>query len=78
MPTIIDEELRSAGMTDDKISRSSSELDAVDEALRWARAGDLLLLPVHEHRRVVLDLLSTLSERGWQPGEPVAGWTVPP
>jgi len=41
----------------------------VRDALAWSRPGDLLLLPLHTHRDEVLDLLSSLVERGWCPGE---------
>ncbi len=73
VPSLIEDELRAAGMPVASLSRSASELTAVREALQWARPKDLLIFPVHSHRDEVLDLLAALSESGWKPGEAVPG-----
>jgi hypothetical protein len=53
------------------IQLADSELDGVRDALRWARADDLLVLGVHADRAHVLALMDRLAESDWQPGETV-------
>ena len=55
------------------ISYSASELDAVRIALNWARAGDVLAMPIHalDARAEVTALLDKLRATGWRPGEPL-------
>ncbi len=69
VPAIIEDELRRLGAPDDAIEHADSELAAVDQALRWARQGDLLLLIAHEKRGAVLARMAQLDELGWQPGD---------
>jgi cyanophycin synthetase len=71
VPGIMADELIRHGMPADSISRPGSELDAVRDALTWARPGDVLLLAVHQDRAAVLELLERLRARGWQAGQPV-------
>jgi len=71
VPALIESELRRLGMESERIARSGLELDAVRDALLWARPGDLLLLPLHEHRDEVLSLLEQLRAANWQPGTPL-------
>ena len=49
------------------ITQADSEYAAVMAALDWARAGDLLLLPIHSERDRVLDLLEEKRKAGWVP-----------
>jgi len=42
----------------ESVTRTDSELEAVREALSWARPGDLLVLLVHTQRDEVMALLS--------------------
>jgi hypothetical protein len=44
---------------------------AVREAMAWARAGDLLVLPVHEPaaRDAVVAMLDALRDAGWDAGQ---------
>jgi len=71
VPGIMADELIRHGMPADSISRPGSELDAVRDALNWARPGDVLLLALHQDRAAVLELLERLRARGWQAGQPV-------
>ena len=71
VPALIDEALQQAGIPSDRIAHVPVEPDAVRAALEWARAGDLLLFPLHTHRDEILQLLSSLAEGHWQPGEPL-------
>ncbi len=61
VPALIEEELRGAGFPADRISHAFSELEAVSQALEWARPGDFLVLPVHGERREVLELLKAME-----------------
>jgi hypothetical protein len=65
---VLADEFRRLGVPEGTISGAESELQAVREALEWARAGDLLLLPLHSQRDEVLTLLEGLGSTGWVPG----------
>ena len=69
IPTLIKDELDRLGAPATSVTTLRSEMDAVHEALDWAETGDLLLLPVHEARDEVLELLATLKQSGWKPGD---------
>jgi len=71
VPAILEDEIRKLGAGDDRIGRATTEIEAVREALAWARKGDLLLLLVHTQRDDVLALLDRLREGGWEAGQPV-------
>ncbi len=66
---VMAQEFLRLGAPGTSIVRMDSELEAVREALRWARRGDLLLLPTHAERSRVLGLLDLLEQRQWQPGD---------
>jgi len=63
--------LRAVAYPDERVAVCDSELDAVREALRWGRSGDLLLLLVHSQRDETLRLLDHLQGAGWMPGDPL-------
>lgn len=71
VPAILEDELRRLGAGDDQIGRARNEMEAVRQALAWARPGDLLVLLTHAQRTAVLDLLGRLREAGWVAGQPV-------
>lgn len=71
IPGLLETELLSLGAPPGVITRAGSEFEAVLEALAWARADDLLVLPVHSERERVLALLDRLEREGWAPGAPV-------
>ncbi len=71
VPAILEDEIRKLGAGDEMIGRATTEMEAVREALAWARKGDLLLLLVHTQREEVLALLDRLREGGWEAGQPV-------
>jgi UDP-N-acetylmuramyl tripeptide synthase len=72
VPAIIESALIDAGAPADAIERADTEMDAVKQALRWAEPGDLILLIVHGKQSEATALLSSLVERGWRPGDPLA------
>jgi UDP-N-acetylmuramyl tripeptide synthase len=57
VPALMADELARRGVPADAVRRPGSELDAVREALAWARPGDLLVLTVHQDRKEVLELV---------------------
>ncbi len=63
--------LRSAGIPAAALPVCLDEVEAAQEALRWARPGDLLVLPIHEPvaRDAVVALLDRLHASGWRAGE---------
>ncbi|HMB74960.1 MAG TPA: Mur ligase family protein, partial [Kiloniellaceae bacterium] len=71
VPAIIAAELARLGAPAHAVGQADSELEAVRQALRWAEAGDLLVLLLHAERKAVLALLESLQTRGWSPGEPI-------
>ena len=70
---ILREALLASGMPQDALPVCLDEALAAREALAWARAGDLLVLPVHEPsaRDAVVALLDALQASGWRAGEPL-------
>ena len=55
---LLADELRRLGAPAGSVDTVESDVEAVEAALRWARPGDLLILPVHEQRDEVLQLLA--------------------
>jgi UDP-N-acetylmuramyl tripeptide synthase len=66
---LIRQEFIRLGAEPSSISGAPSEFEALVEALRWARRGDLLLLPLHAERERGLELLERLQREGWRPGD---------
>jgi len=44
----------------------------VDQALIWARDGDLLLFSLQAQRDRAIDRLTALQVAGWRAGQPLA------
>ena len=63
VPGIIADELRRAGFPEAAVGTSPGEVQAVQEALDWARPGDMLILMLHQERKRVEELL---RRRGWK------------
>lgn len=65
--------LRAAGLDADALPVCLDETEASREALQWARAGDVLVLPIHEPERRddVVALLDRLQGEGWRAGQPL-------
>jgi cyanophycin synthetase len=64
IPRIIYAALTRAGLPHSALPRCASELEGVQRALEWARAGDVLALPVHSTsaRAAVLGLLAGAAQ----------------
>lgn len=71
VPAVFAAAFASLGVPAHVVHMAPSELAAVRDALAWARAGDLLVLPTHVSKREVAALLSQLVESGWHAGEAV-------
>ena len=71
IPAILEDELRRLGAAGGVLDRAPNELEAVRQALAWARPGDLLLLLVHKQRVEVLELLGRLRSARWEAGQPL-------
>jgi UDP-N-acetylmuramyl tripeptide synthase len=67
IPGVMRHEFLRLGAPPATITEADSEYAAVIAALDWARAGDLLLLPVHSERDRVLTLLDQKRAEGWTP-----------
>lgn len=68
---IIREELLRQGLPESALPVRLREVDAAREALVWARAGDVLVLPVHslDAKTEVAGLLDALQASEWRPGQ---------
>jgi UDP-N-acetylmuramyl tripeptide synthase len=61
VPAIIEAELLGAGMSRSSVEICLSELGSVQRLLDWSRAGDVLVLPVHD-RSVRATVMALLAE----------------
>lgn len=70
---ILRDALLASGMSEANLPVCLHETLAVREALAWAQAGDLLVLPVHEleRRDEVVAMLDRLRGEGWHAGMPL-------
>ncbi|HEU4830394.1 MAG TPA: Mur ligase family protein [Gemmatimonadales bacterium] len=57
VPALLRAALLSHGFAADAIDQADTELEAVEQALAWARPGDLLVLLIHDERERVLERL---------------------
>jgi hypothetical protein len=70
VPALLRRALGRAGVAQSTIAEAPDEDRAVRTALSWARAGDVLVLPLHsrEGRAQALALLERLRREGWRAG----------
>lgn len=75
VPAILRAALLGLGFPESALPLRLSEQDAVRAALAWARAGDVLVLPVHARlaRNEVLALLERMRRNGWKAGQALPG-----
>ncbi len=69
VPALIARELQALGASPDTVVQAGSELQAVRDALTWAKPGDFLVLLLHTERKAALALLQALQQQAWQPGQ---------
>jgi cyanophycin synthetase len=72
VPAILRDELVHLGAAPESVTITGTELEAIREALAWAKPGDLLILLAHTQQSEVLSLLDRLRETGWRAGERLA------
>ncbi len=74
VPELLRSELEVQGLAADRLQVVLPEEEAVLTLLHWARAGDVLVLPVHglEARNAVAAKLNHLELVGWKTGEPLS------
>ena len=72
--TLLRDELLAHGMAADAIALSTDEALATRAMLKWARSGDVLVLPIHGKtaRDEISAWLDHLVKTDWQPGQPLA------
>jgi cyanophycin synthetase len=63
VPAILEDELRRRGASPEALSYAPTELAALEQALAWARPGDLVILLVHKDRDEVLARLAAAGAR---------------
>jgi cyanophycin synthetase len=65
VPAVLERELLRLGARREALSHAATEVEAVRQALDWARRGDLLLLLIHQQRDEALALLNQ-RRSGWR------------
>lgn len=70
IPALLRDELARHGIGGSGVVERLDEFDGVREILAWARAGDVLVLPIHGSmaKPQVAELLDGLQARAWQAG----------
>jgi cyanophycin synthetase len=73
IPALLRRALAGAGFPPDAIGDAPDEDRAVRVVLAWARAGDVLVLPLHSRdgRGHALALFERLRREGWRAGQPL-------
>jgi cyanophycin synthetase len=73
VPALLRRALAGAGFAPEAVGDAPDEDRAVRLALGWARAGDVLVLPLHsrEGRSRALALFERLRREGWKAGNPL-------
>ena len=75
VPALLKRALAQAGLAPEAVTDAPDEDRAVRLALAWARAGDVLVLPLHSRdgRGRALALFERLRRDGWKAGQPLPG-----
>ncbi len=73
VPALLRRALAEAGLAAGAVGEATDEDGAVRIALAWARAGDVLVLPLHSRdgRAHALALFERLRREGWRAGQPL-------
>jgi len=73
IPALLKRALAEAGIAAATVADAADEDQAVRLALAWARAGDVLVLPLHSRdgRGHALALFERLRREGWKAGSPL-------
>ena len=73
VPALLRDELARNGIGGDTVLQTLDEFQAVRDLLGWARAGDVIVLPIHASlvKPAVGRLLDGMQQRAWIAGMPV-------
>lgn len=71
IPALFSDELARLGLSHDAVESTPDEITAMRRAFEWARAGDLLVCPIHVDKAEILSWLGRLATAGWTPGTPL-------
>jgi cyanophycin synthetase len=73
VPAMLKQSLLAAGFATDNIESEPDEIEAARRLLRWARAGDAVVLPIHQSvsRQTLSALLDRLEETRWRARDPL-------
>ena len=71
VPALIEDELRILAVPEGVTARADTEIAAVRQSLEWAEEGDFLALFLHTDRREAMQLLTSMDEKDWRPGDPL-------
>ena len=71
VPRILRDELDRLGVPSERVETTRDELLAMRRAFAWARAGDLLVCPIHVDKTEVIEWLGRVAVAGWIPGAAV-------
>jgi len=73
IPAMLKRALVRAGVGEAAQAEAPDEESAIRHALGWARAGDVLVLPLHtrDGRAAGLALIERLAREGWRAGQPL-------
>ena len=79
VPSLLKNGLIAAGYPPGNIHTAADEIDAACQLLRWAQAGDVLVLPIHQAaaRKRLAALLDELEHDHWQAGSPLPALPKP-
>jgi UDP-N-acetylmuramyl tripeptide synthase len=71
VPDLLEGALLACGLAPASIARELEEVAAARTLLAWARAGDVVALPVHAPaaREALVAMLDRMQDDGWRPGE---------
>lgn len=71
VPALLRDGLRAGGVPAEAMEQELQEASAARRLLRWSRAGDVLVMPLHaaSARSEVLSLLERMRRTGWQAGQ---------
>lgn len=73
VPAILKRSLLDVGYPSARVENESDEVDAALRLLRWAKAGDVVVLPIHQSasRKQLSALLDRLEQSRWQAGSQI-------
>ncbi|MEO8386061.1 MAG: Mur ligase family protein [Betaproteobacteria bacterium] len=77
---LLKEALLAAAYPAEQIRVEADEIDAASQLLQWAKAGDVVVLPIHQAtaRKSLAAMLDAMEKSGWRAGAPLPVATLSP